>query len=94
MSVVFSEEADRALSEVAQIFSHRRFKESLDYLHNVCGIPITRIADVSGASRRCLYFWANGEHTPRNPYPMVVVNIWATKKREGSQRNIPDTVSG
>ena len=88
MDIDISAEAEQAASDVAQQYNRHNFKDSLEYLHRECGIPITRIADAVGVPRRYIYRWADGDHAPLNPFPMAVVIRWAKRKKEERQ---PDT---
>lgn len=80
--VKIDEAAQAAWTILAEWFDYRTFRDDLDYLHKDCRIPMVKIADEVGVNRLMLYHWRRGDWAPRNPYPMVVVRIWATKMKE------------
>ncbi len=71
-----------ALGEIEELYDWRVFRDDLRYLRRVGKVKMTEIAGGLDVWPQNVYRWMAGKNCPRNPYPMVLVRMWANRLRE------------
>ncbi len=84
------EDKVKALGEIEELYDLQAFRDDLRYLRRVGKVKMTEIAEVLDVWPQNLYRWMSGKNCPRNPYPMMMVRVWANRLREAIETEEKD----